>query len=278
MSNLNQKREQFARRQAELQARNVNDAASAAAAVPPPQTATAAAPFKAVSYDPANWQKDKEHYKQCLYWKAQAVGLRMKKVIDILLQTRRPMTPEEILALTYVDIDDSEELRENLAKNMKVTFTGTHYMYKAKHELNGKPELLHLIRQNKDGIALSEVKDSYANVPADVQELRSAGHVWGIQNSDTLDDILYPNDPKIQMTVDEDIKSLVRGIKLPSFEEIEKELKRAGMTPSTSAARRESMLAATVQQKDKPKKRKRESTRTKFTNSHMLELFTNNGN
>lgn len=197
------------------------------------------------------------------------MGAQMMKVILLLKKERRSLSPEEIETETFVDISLSAELQRNLRSNPKVAFEGGRYIYKATYSLAGKEELLHLIRTHKDGIPSTEVEDSYPTVSNDIEELRSAGQVWKLQNSDSKVDILYPNDPRIQITVDDDIRQLVHSVKLSDWHDMERELKRAGMVPATSAARRESMLADTSRQG----KKRRESKRTKYTNSHLPELL-----
>lgn len=95
-----------------------------------------------------------------------------------------------------------------------------------------------------------------------------------LQNHDIQEDVLYPNDPRIQINVDEDVKMVFRGIKLPDFQDIEGELKSMGMTTATNASRRATLNMTSNQNRSKPKvKKRRESKRMKYTNVHLPELL-----
>lgn len=113
------------------------------------------------------------------------------------------------------------------------------------------------------------------------QALKAAGQIWLLSNFDSQEDIAYPNDPKVPIKVDDDLKQLFRSIELPrDMIDIEKDLQKNGMRPATNTAKRRS--AAQIQgisSKPKPKKKKSEiSKRTKLTNAHLPELFQNLNN
>jgi transcription initiation factor TFIIE subunit beta len=94
---------------------------------------------------------------------------------------------------------------------------------------------------------------------------------------DSQEDIVYPNDAKVMMKVDDDLKQLFRSIELPrDMVDIEKELQKNGMKPATNTAKRRAMaqVHGVPQSKPKPKKKQRDiSKRTKLTNAHLPELF-----
>lgn len=110
-----------------------------------------------------------------------------------------------------------------------------------------------------------------------LQELKANGDIWLLMNSDSQEDIAYPNDPRIKIKIDEDLKQLVRSIEMPrEFIDIEKELTKAGLKPATNTARREALKGALrTQQTQKKMKKRRETKRTKYTNAHLPELFQN---
>eukprot|EP00850_Spirogloea_muscicola_P002637 SM000010S04275 [mRNA] locus=s10:599826:601305:- [translate_table: standard] len=192
------------------------------------------------------------------------VGAQMKKVIDLLLLERKAFTTQEIYSTLYVDIDKNKELQENLKANVK-----------AKHELENKEQLLKLIRQILDGTPIADIKDAYPGVLNDVQELKAAGQIWAITNTDNNEEVVYPNDPKLMgFKVEDDLKQLLRSIELPrEFVDVERELIKAGIKPVSDPARRQ-MMAAVRKQQPKPKQKQRKMTaRMKVTNAHMPELF-----
>ncbi|TKY60598.1 General transcription factor IIE subunit 2 [Spatholobus suberectus] len=206
------------------------------------------------------------------------VGAQMKRVIDLLLETRQALTPEQINEACYVDMKANKDVFENLRKNPKVNYDGQRFSYKSKYGLKDKTELLQLIRKYPEGLAVIDLKDAYPTVMEDLQALKAAGQIWLLSNFDSQEDIAYPNDPKVHIKVDDDLKQLFRSIELPrDMIDIEKDLQKNGMKPATNTAKRRS--AAQIQgisSKPKPKKKKSEiSKRTKLTNAHLPELFQN---
>ncbi|KAF7810250.1 general transcription factor IIE subunit 2-like [Senna tora] len=206
------------------------------------------------------------------------VGAQMKRVIDLLLETRQALTPEQINEACYVDTRANKDVFDNLRKNPKVHYDGERFSYKSKHDVKDKSQLLYLIRKYLEGIAVIDLKDAYPTVMEDLQALKAAGQIWLLSNFDSQEDIAYPNDPRVPITVDQDIKQLFREIELPrDMLDIEKELQKNGMKPATNTAKRRSAAQIEgISMKPKPKKKKNEiSKRTKLTNAHLPELFQN---
>ncbi|XP_065850522.1 uncharacterized protein [Euphorbia lathyris] len=208
------------------------------------------------------------------------VGAQIKRVIDLLLETRQAFTPEQINEACYVDAISNKGVFDSLRNNPKVSYDGRRFAYKSKHDLKDKNQLLVLIRKFPEGIAVIDLKDSYPAVMEDLQALKSTGQIWLLSNFDSQEDIAYPNDPRAVIKVDDELKQLFRGIELPrDMLDIEKDLQKNGMKPATNTAKRRA--AAQVQgisTKPKIKKKKNEiSKRTKLTNAHLPELFQHLG-
>lgn len=111
-----------------------------------------------------------------------------------------------------------------------------------------------------------------------MQALKAARDVWLLSNFDSQEDVVYPNDPKVPIKVDDDLKLLFRGIELPrDMIDIEKDLQKNGMKPATNTAKRRAMAQVHgINPKPKAKKKQRDiSKRTKLTNAHLPELFKN---
>ncbi|XP_039011434.1 general transcription factor IIE subunit 2-like [Hibiscus syriacus] len=187
------------------------------------------------------------------------VGAQMKRVIDILFQTRQAFTPEQINEACYVDVNGNRDVLEGLRKNPKVNFDGKRFSYKAKHDVKNKDELLVLIREYIQGIAVIDLKDTYPNAMEDLKALKSADHIWHLSDFDFNDETVFPNEPRVNMEVDDDIKRLLRSIELPrDMLNIEKDLQKIGMKPATNTAKRRA--AAQVQGisfKPKPRQQKK---------------------
>jgi len=109
--------------------------------------------------------------------------------------------------------------------------------------------------------------------------LKAAGQIWLLSNFDSQDDIAYPNDPKANIKVDDDLKQLFRSIELPrDMIDIEKDLQKNGMKPATNTAKRRSAAqidGVSSKPKSKSKKKNEITKRTKLTNAHLPELFQN---
>ncbi|CAI5532416.1 unnamed protein product [Closterium sp. Naga37s-1] len=254
---LKDKRAAFLRLQERVQARTVADHAAATAArrqaapspaaVAPASTAVAgevagsgkgiAVGFQGLQAE--NWLADAGKYEAVLRVRQLPLGQKIKKVIDLLFRERQGLTAEQVEAVTMVDVTSSRELQASLRANPKVAVHGNTYIYKAKHELAGRDDLLRLIREHKDGIPMGDVRDSYSGVAHHVQELRALGQAWVLFNADSGDEVLFPNDPRIAIHVDPDIRALFRRIDLPrDLTDLEKELQRCGHTPAMPAVRR----------------------------------------
>ncbi|PKI65327.1 hypothetical protein CRG98_014291 [Punica granatum] len=205
---------------------------------------------------PVKFSNDTERLQHINSIRKAPVGAQMKRVIDLLLETRQALTPEQINEACYVDMNANKAVFDSLAKNPKVHYDGMRFSYKSKHDLKDKNQLLYLIRKFPEGIAVIDLKDAYPTVMEDLQALKGGGQIWLLSNFDSQEDIAYPNDPKVP---------------------IKKDLQKNGMKPATDTPKRRA--AAQVQgisSKPKQKKKKHEiSKRTKLTNVHLPELFQN---
>nr|CAB3467420.1 unnamed protein product [Digitaria exilis] len=215
---------------------------------------------------PIKFSNDTERLQHINSIRKSPVGAQIKLVIELLYKTRQAFTAEQINETTYVDIHGNKAVFDSLRNNLK-----------SKHDLKGKDQLLVLIRKFPEGLAVVEVKDAYPNVLEDIQALKAAGEVWLLSNMDSQEDIVYPNDPKAKIKVDDDLKQLFLGIELPrDMVDIEKELQKNGIKPMTNTAKRRAAAQINgVKPKAKPKKQREITKRTKLTNAHLPELFQN---
>lgn len=227
---------------------------------------------------PIKFSNDTERLQHINSVRKSPIGAQIKLVIELLYKTRQAFTAEQINETTYVDIHGNKSVFDSLRNNPKVHYDGRRFSYKSKHDLKGKDQLLVLVRKYPEGLAVVEVKDAYPTVMEDLQALKAAGEVWLLSNMDSQEDIVYPNDPKAKIKVDDDLKQLFREMELPrDMVDIEKELQKNGIKPMTNTAKRRAAAQINgVQPKAKPKKKQREITRrTKLTNAHLPELFQN---
>ncbi|KAL0331266.1 UNVERIFIED_CONTAM: hypothetical protein Sangu_1672100 [Sesamum angustifolium] len=227
---------------------------------------------------PVKFSNDTERLQHINSIRKAPVGAQIKRVIDLLFETREAFTPEQINEACYVDVNANKAVFDSLRNNPKVSYDGKRFSYKSKHALKDKSQLLVLVRKFPEGIAVIDLKDSYPTVMEDLQSLKASGQIWLLSNFDSQEDIAYPNDPRAVIKVDDDLKQLFRGIELPrDMLDIEKDLQKNGMKPATNTAKRGAMAQVHgIAPKPKTKKKKHEiSKRTKLTNAHLPELFQN---
>ncbi|ONK61208.1 uncharacterized protein A4U43_C08F27330 [Asparagus officinalis] len=239
-------------------------------------TSTLSAPAKPAA--PVKFSSDTQRLTHINNIRKSPVGAQIKLVIDLLYETRDAFTAEEINERCYVDINGNKGVFDSLKNNHKVSYDGRRFSYKSKHDLKGKDSLLTLIRKYPEGLPVVDVKDAYPSVMEDLQTLKTAGNVWLLSNMDSQEDIVYPNDPKAVIKVDDDLKQLFRSIELPrDMVDIEKDLQKNGMKPATNTAKRRAMAQVHgLPAKPKKQKKQKEITkRTKLTNAHLPELFQN---
>ncbi|KAK1385446.1 TFIIE beta domain-containing protein [Heracleum sosnowskyi] len=146
----------------------------------------------------------------------------------------------------------------------------------AKHDLKDKTQLLKLIQNFPEGIAVADLEDAYPSVDHDLKALKAAGEIWLSNFGSAAEDMAYPNNHRA-IKVDDDLKQLFRGIELPrDMIDIEKDLQKNGMKPATNTAQRRAQTQVQdISNKPEQKKKKKRgiSKRTKLTNSHPPELF-----
>ncbi|KAK4389317.1 hypothetical protein Sango_2268700 [Sesamum angolense] len=225
---------------------------------------------------PVKFSNDTERLQHINSIRKAPVGAQIKRVIDLLFETREAFTPEQINEACYVDVNANKAVFDSLRNNPKVSYDGKRFSYKSKHALKDKSQLLVLVRKFPEGIAVIDLKDSYPTVMEDLQSLKASGQIWLLSNFDSQEDIAYPNDPRAVIKVDDDLKQLFRGIELPR-DMLDIDLQKNGMKPATNTAKRRAMAQVHgIAPKPKTKKKKHEiSKRTKLTNAHLPELFQN---
>lgn len=274
---LNRFKEQQQRCQSTLTSIAAQQAASSRSSSQIPKAVNVPAPAFAKPPSGIKFSNDTERLQHINSIRKSPVGAQIKRVIELLLETRQALTAEQINESCYVDIKGNKEVFDSLKNNHKVRYDGKRFSYKSKHDLKDKSNLLALIRKFPEGLPVIDVKDSYPAVLKDLQTLKAEGQVWLLSNMDSQEDIVYPNDPKVMMKVDDELKLLFRGIELPrDMVDIERDLQKNGMKPATNTVkRREAAQIHGIPSKPKAKKKREISKRSKLTNAHLPELFQN---
>ena len=84
----------------------------------------------------------------------------------------------------------------------------------ALHQLDGKDDLLRLVKRNPGGLLAEDLPESYEGVLTDLQELKESGDVWLIRSGGG--DIAYPRDNSCQIPMDDEICKLWHEVKVSS--------------------------------------------------------------
>lgn len=106
--------------------------------------------------------------------------------------------------------------------------------------------------------------------------MKAENQIWLIPNVDSKEDIVYPNDPKVSITVDDEIKQFFRAMDYPRHMiDLEKHLQKNGDKPATNTANRRTMPQVNgITFKPMTKKKQyRLTKRTKLTNAHLPEIM-----
>jgi transcription initiation factor TFIIE subunit beta len=101
----------------------------------PPPPATQLVPF-AQRYSFTN---DTEKLQQIATIRKSPVGAQIKRVLDLLLETRQAMLPDEINDACFVDVKNHKEVFESLKSNVKVSFDGQRFAFKVTNFLFYNP-------------------------------------------------------------------------------------------------------------------------------------------
>ncbi|WJZ85955.1 hypothetical protein VitviT2T_005461 [Vitis vinifera] len=147
----------FKKQQEKCQSTLTSIAAKAVSSKPSvPQNFTPAAPTKPPT--PAvKFSNDTERLQHINSIRKAPVGAQIKRVIDLLLETRQAFTPEQINEACYVDMTANKAVFDSLRNNPKVNYDGKRFSYKSKHDLKDKSQLLVLIRKFPEGIAVIDL-------------------------------------------------------------------------------------------------------------------------
>lgn len=138
---LAQKLAQFNKQQEKLQAslatlptrpKPASGSASRKAPAPPPRSQPLVPLAQRFSFT-----NDTEKLQQIATIQKSPVGAQIKRVIELLLETRQVLLPEEINDLCLVDVKGIKDVFESFKSNVKVSFDGQRFAYKV--SLNASP-------------------------------------------------------------------------------------------------------------------------------------------
>ncbi|KJE88876.1 hypothetical protein CAOG_00449 [Capsaspora owczarzaki ATCC 30864] len=166
--------------------------------------------------------------------------------------------------LSPAELDD---MRHRLEGNILINHVDGKFRYKPKYAVGSKDELLELLRsyymQGLGGIKQSELLQCYREAADDVMQLQADNRIYVLKPTKGTEMILFYNDPRLRVDVDEEFKDLWSKIQLPLS--VDAELRAAQLQPLKVA------LPNSVEEQNKAKKQTARKI-TKFTNTHLQNL------
>jgi len=181
-----------------------------------------------------------------------------------------PILIEDLIRDTKIDMPPLD-VSEMLSDNLKVKFDSGRYSYKGMYDIIDKNGLLHLISQSPGGILLSNLKDCYAQVEADVKSLTAERKIFNIKNTDLGTEVLFFNNPNYTTNIDDEFKKMWHSIKIPDEIDLQNELLKLGIKSQADIdelnALSQTKKRKAAETKDKKAKKHR---RAKVTNTHLV--------
>ena len=199
--------------------------------------------------------------------------------IDYLKIRGTPKTLTEIighLSIHNYGTEYQRMIKTILMKHDKVNYDpkndggeGT-FSFRPAHDILNPDKLLgHLQSQPTfKGLSVRELKDGWNGAEESIDELEDQGKLLVTRNKkDNHAKMVWPNDPSLSFTIDEEFQLIWHKIKLPESGALADELEREGLTPANKSR---VVKANPVKQEKKTKKPRRGG---KTTNSHMVGVL-----
>nr|XP_043613025.1 uncharacterized protein LOC122584998 [Erigeron canadensis]XP_043613026.1 uncharacterized protein LOC122584998 [Erigeron canadensis]XP_043613027.1 uncharacterized protein LOC122584998 [Erigeron canadensis] len=166
------------------------------------------------------------------------VSAQIKQVIDLLSESRKSFTAEQIREKCCVDVFYNDAIFQRLVNSPKVNFDGKLFSYK--HNVRDQKALLKLIQSFPEGIAVAKIRNVYPTIIQDLQILKARGQIMILSDIESQEVTAYPNNPKAPIKVDDELKSLYREADLPrEIQDIEFDLQNSRMNLLTNSTKSE---------------------------------------
>jgi len=209
-----------------------------------------------------------------------------------------PVSYENSLAVK-LDLKTQTKLFKELKDNLKVDYepgptkvsgksidTAAQFCFKAVHQIVKKKEDILTLLRSPDyiisGVPSSELRESYKTVDEDITELTKEKLIRVIPNQEKKCDILYYNDPVLDMIIDPKLKDLWRNPKVknqmpPRIDDIGRFLQKFGeketetiVWPEDEHKRNQQAKSEEMARNNKQRKQ-RKMNADKMTNKHLKE-------
>eukprot|EP00171_Calliarthron_tuberculosum_P008242 IDg8242t1 len=195
------------------------------------------------------------------------IGMQLEKVHKFLKDELRPLSSEDILKETGVDIDGTSEIHHSLTgKESKVVQEKDgRWRWRSAFYLRSRNDLFALLSQTPDGIVERKLLDSYKGVRDDLNKLKTRQVVYDIKAGNRT--VLYPRDTRLETVVAPDVTKKYTSLRLPDAIEIHRYLVEHGVKDKADTAG--VAVAVPVARKRPKRQMKRKARRIKLTNTHM---------
>lgn len=176
--------------------------------------------------------------------------------------------------LSYLSLLNREDLYKKtiaqiLRGHEKVEYSsreGGTYRFRPIHNIrSGEALLRHLQSQSTaQGVNVRDLRDGWAGAEDVINQLEAQGKLLVTRNKkDNHAKMVWPNDPSLIQSVDEEFQALWHKVRLPEPTDLVHELEKAGLTPANKNK------VAKAGPKIQEKKRKNPRAGGKKTNLHM---------
>lgn len=195
------------------------------------------------------------------------VGMQLERVHKLLKAELRPLSSEEVLKETGVDIESSPEILLSLTGEASrvVREKDGRWRWKSAFYLRNFNGLLTLLARSPDGILEKHLLDSYKGVREDIKKLKNRGAVYEIKSGSRV--ILFPRDSRLELDVAADVKEKYGSVRLPDAIEIHRYLVESGLKETEDVA---GATVVSIVTRKRPKRQTlRRSRKIKLTNTHM---------
>ena len=199
--------------------------------------------------------------------------------VEYLKSKGSPQTLNDLLS--YLSLQHKESNYKNsiaaiLQAHEKVDFvrkrdgTESTYSFRPVHNIRSSARLLgHLQSQHTfQGLNARELRDGWPQAEDAINELEQQGKLLVTRNrKDNHAKMVWPDDPSLMFTIDEEFQSIWHRVKLPPPDSLADELKREGLTPANKKGSKKAMIKAPEKKTKKPRKGGR------TTNTHMAGVL-----
>ncbi|MCJ1372505.1 hypothetical protein MMC20_003730 [Loxospora ochrophaea] len=190
-----------------------------------------------------------------------------------------PQTLNDVLSylsLQYREDDYKRNISIILKNHEKVEYDrrgaggkGT-FSFRPIHNIRSADQLLgHLQSQpTAQGLTVRDLRDGWPGAEESINKLEKQGKLLVTRNKkDDHAKMVWPNDPSLAVTIDDEFKNMWYKIKLPEPGALADELERAGLTPTNKSR------AIKSKPKVQEKKTKKPRKSGKTTNVHMAGVL-----